>query len=101
MKFLIQILAFLVLTYFLRAVLRALLPFLSQTTFKTSASPPRSSGRIVKQGKMEKDPVCGTYVDVASSLHETFGGETKYFCCPNCLTQYQQTFYHERNSKSV
>ena len=101
MRFLIQFLAFLMLIYFLRAVLRALLPLFSQPTFKSSGSPPRSTGRVVKQGKMEKDPVCGTYVDVASSLHETFGGETKYFCSSNCLTQYQQTFYHERNTKSV
>jgi YHS domain-containing protein len=102
MRFLIQILAFLMVIYFVRAILRSLLPSLfSQPAFKKTGNPAPASGRVVKQGKMEKDPVCGTYVDVATSLHETFGGETKYFCSPNCQTQYQQTFYHERNSKSV
>jgi YHS domain-containing protein len=50
---------------------------------------------------MEKDPVCGTYVDVASSLHDTFGGQIKYFCSSQCLSKYHETFYHERNTKSV
>jgi YHS domain-containing protein len=102
MRFLIQILAFLMLAYFVRAILRALLPSIfSQTTVKNTGNPAHPRGRAVKQGKMEKDPVCETYVDVATSLHETFGGEMKYFCSANCLKEYQQTFYHERNTKSV
>jgi len=102
MRFLIQIFAFLMLIYFLRAILRAFLPSgLSHPTFKNAGNPNSSQGRSVKQGKMEKDPVCGTYVDVASSLHDTFGGQIKYFCSSQCLSKYHETFYHERNTKSV
>jgi YHS domain-containing protein len=102
MRFLIQILVFLMLIYFVRTILRALLPSVfSQPTFKNTQNPSQSRSRVVKQGKMEKDPTCGTYVDISTSLHETFGGNVKYFCSPDCLNKYQQTFYHERNSKSV
>jgi len=90
------------LIYLVRALLRALLPSIfSQATLRNAGNSAQPHGRSVKQGKMEKDPTCGTYVDVATSLHETFGGEMKYFCSSNCLEKYQQTFYHERNSKSV
>jgi YHS domain-containing protein len=50
--------------------------------------PQRSSG--VKLGKMEKDPVCGTYVDVATSIHGVFRGETKHFCSQECLDKYKE-----------
>lgn len=97
MRFLFQILAFLFVFYFIRYILRALWPALfSQRTFDR-AEPQKT----VKQGKMEKDPVCGTYVDVATSLHESFAGETKYFCSSNCLDKFKQIRYRERNSKSV
>ena len=102
MRFLIQIVAFLLLIYFVRTLLRQFLPSIfSQPTFKNTGGPAQPGGRADKQGRMEKDPACGTYVDVATSLHQTFGGEMKYFCSPSCLKKYQQIFYHERNTKSV
>jgi YHS domain-containing protein len=102
MRFLIQILAFLFLAFLVRAIVRQFLPSIfSQTTFKNPGGPVQPGGRAVKQGRMEKDPACGTYVDVATSLHQVFGGEMKYFCSPSCLKKYQQTFYHEGNTKSV
>ncbi len=102
MRFLFQILAFLVLFYFVRYILRALLPAMfSQPSFDRSEPQSSSRGRAVKQGKMEKDPVCGTYVDVATSLHESFAGQTKYFCSSNCLNKFKQIRYGEGNSKSV
>jgi YHS domain-containing protein len=33
---------------------------------------------------MEKDPVCGTYVDVASALNLSQGNEPIYFCSEEC-----------------
>jgi YHS domain-containing protein len=39
---------------------------------------------------MEKDPICGTYVDTATSPHATFAGETRYFCSSNCLDKFKQ-----------
>src|SRR5256885_2341029 len=102
MRFLFQILAFLVLFYFVRSILRALLPAVFSQSRLDNTEPENSTrGRAVKQGKMEKDPVCGTYVDVATSLHESFAGETKYFCSSNCLNKFKQIHFSERNSKSV
>jgi YHS domain-containing protein len=45
---------------------------------------------MVKHGTMEKDPICGTYVDVASSLKTTIGGQTRYFCSSDCLERFQK-----------
>ena len=102
MRFLFQILAFLLLFYLVRSILRALLPAaFSQSKFDKTEPENSSRARAVKQGKMEKDPVCGTYVDVATSLHESFAGETKYFCSSNCLNKFKEIHYSERNTKSV
>ena len=94
MRFLIQIFALLMLIYFVRAILRALLPSIfSQATFRNAGNPAQPRSRAVKQGKMEKDPACGTYVDVTTSLHEAFGCSATFssngtrdasFQCPSC-----------------
>ena len=105
---------------FVRGVLRALLaPMREPSNFKSAASlqgccretfpssfvkgegnleiiirchpgPSRSRGSTVKQGTMEKDPVCGTYVDTDSALRRSFRGETKYFCSAECLEKFKQ-----------
>ena len=40
---------------------------------------------------MEKDPVCGTYVDTDSALRRSFRGEAKYFCSSECLEKFQKS----------
>jgi YHS domain-containing protein len=45
--------------------------------------------RKVKSGvKLERDPVCGTYVAPASALSLTAGGTTRYFCSEKCRNEY-------------
>ncbi len=91
MKWLIQLALLLALLMFVRGVLRALFaPKKAAPNFK-NPGPSRSRESKVKQGKMEKDPTCGTYVDVTSSLHRSFGGETKYFCSADCLEKFKQS----------
>ena len=45
--------------------------------------------RQVKRGvKLERDPVCGTYVTPGSALSLTAGGATRYFCSEKCRNEY-------------
>lgn len=75
---------------FVRGVLRAFLaPARGRSNFE-NPGPSRSRGPTVKQGTMEKDPVCGTYVDTDSALRHSFRGETQYFCSSECLEKFKQ-----------
>lgn len=38
--------------------------------------------------KLQRDPVCGTYVAPGSSLSLTTGGATQYFCSEKCRNEY-------------
>ena len=76
---------------FVRGVLRAFLaPMRGHSNFE-NPGPSRTRGSTVKQGTMEKDPVCGTYVDTDSALRRSFRGETKYFCSSECLEKFQKS----------
>lgn len=76
---------------FVRGVLRAFLaPMRGRSNFE-NPGPSRSRGSTVKQGTMERDPVCGTYVDTDSALRRTFRGEAKYFCSSECLEKFKQS----------
>jgi YHS domain-containing protein len=39
-------------------------------------------------GELKKDPACGTYIAAATSLKETVGGQTFYFCSKQCRDKY-------------
>jgi YHS domain-containing protein len=52
-----------------------------------SGRPPRQ--RQARSGvKLERDPVCGTYVAPGSALSLTAGGSTRYFCSEKCRNEY-------------
>jgi YHS domain-containing protein len=38
--------------------------------------------------KLQRDPVCGTYVAPGSALSLTAGGTTQYFCSEKCRNEY-------------
>ena len=88
MRLLIPIFLVLFLFFLLRSVLQGLLASTDKAKF--GADRPQRSSRV-KLGKMEEDPVCGTYVDVATSIHEVFRGETQHFCSHECLNKYKAT----------
>jgi YHS domain-containing protein len=45
--------------------------------------------RRVRAGvKLQRDPVCGTYVTPTSALSLTAGGTTQYFCSKKCRDEY-------------
>jgi YHS domain-containing protein len=45
--------------------------------------------RQMRRGvKLERDPICGTYVTPGSALSLTAGGSTHYFCSEKCRREY-------------
>lgn len=48
----------------------------------------RSANQVPLSGELKKDPACGTYIAAATSIHETVGGETFYFCSKQCRDKY-------------
>jgi YHS domain-containing protein len=40
--------------------------------------------------KLQRDPVCGTFVAPATALSLTSGGSTLYFCSDRCRSEYQR-----------
>lgn len=40
-------------------------------------------------GSVQRDPVCGTYVDVEVAVQGTANGQTFYFCSEDCRDAYR------------
>ena len=73
---------------FLRHVIMLIMRAFSQmagVTTRPPAPPREQSG-----GELKKDPVCGTFVAVASSIKATVKGETIHFCSTECRDKYRR-----------
>jgi YHS domain-containing protein len=51
-------------------------------------APSRPSNQVPLTGELKKDPVCGTYIAAATSIHEKVGGQTFHFCSQECRDKY-------------
>ena len=40
-------------------------------------------------GELKKDPVCGTFIAPATALQKKVGGETYFFCSPECRDKFK------------
>jgi YHS domain-containing protein len=80
-EFIIPLLVFL----FLRAVLRNVFAGFRRPPSRPSSTPPPPARA---GGVLHKDPVCGTYVSSDSGIARVIGGETVYFCSPECRDKY-------------
>jgi YHS domain-containing protein len=49
---------------------------------------PRTPG-VPAGGELKKDPVCGTFISTASAIQKRVGGETYYFCSPECRDKFK------------
>jgi len=79
----LEFLPYLLLFLFLRSIVRS---FLSNR--RRAPGPPRQKP-IQPGGELKKDPVCGTYVSVASSFTRNVNGEVVYFCSKECRDRYR------------
>ncbi len=82
---------YLLVSVFLIAFLRAVIGLIGKAVaglFEPSAPRSTRSARGGFGGELKKDPVCGTFVSVSSSLQKTVGGETYHFCSPACRDKF-------------
>ena len=73
---------------FVRRVVQLIFQGFSQASREASAPPPESRPQL--GGELKKDPVCGTFVAVASSIKKTVNGEVVHFCSTACRDKYQR-----------
>jgi YHS domain-containing protein len=43
-----------------------------------------------RRGKLVRDPVCGTHVDVSLAVQATADGEVQYFCSERCRDSFRE-----------
>jgi YHS domain-containing protein len=58
-----------------------------QASQQTTGHTPREPN-LQSAGELQKDPVCGTFVPVTTSLKRIIAGEAVYFCSQACRDQY-------------
>jgi YHS domain-containing protein len=59
--------------------------------FHPTAAPrtgPRSPS-VPAGGELKKDPVCGTFISTSTAIQKRVGGETYYFCSPECRDKFK------------
>jgi YHS domain-containing protein len=72
---------------FVRQVVLLIVRAFSQLTGASSA--PETARGPMMGGELKKDPVCGTFVAVASSIKRTVDGEVIHFCSTACRDKYR------------
>jgi YHS domain-containing protein len=72
---------------FIRQVILLVLRAFSPKAPGPSGPPP--APREQSGGELKKDPVCGTFVAVASSVKRNVDGEVIHFCSTACRDKYQ------------
>ncbi len=90
-----RVVVYLLIAVFLISVLRAVIGIILKG-FSELFSPPRQqqasarpiSAEMPLSGELKKDPVCGTYTHTATSIKQTYGKETVYFCSAQCRDKY-------------
>ena len=89
-----RVIVYLLISIFLISIVRAIIGVVMKG-FSELVSPPRqrqargpSAADTPLTGELKKDPFCGTYIAAATSIKQTFGKETFYFCSPQCRDKY-------------
>jgi YHS domain-containing protein len=72
----------------LRGVIGIILKGLAELMNPRQPAAQRPQNQVPLSGELKKDPACGTYIAAATSIHETVGGETFYFCSKQCRDKY-------------
>jgi YHS domain-containing protein len=55
-----------------------------------ASGPANPRARIVPAGgELKKDPVCGTFISTGIAIQKRVGGETYYFCSPECRDKFK------------
>ena len=81
---LVRVLIFLAAFWLLRGFVRALM----RTWIGRSDSIAPPSGHAPPSGRLERDPVCGTYVVAEAALKTSLNNEQQFFCSMQCRDKY-------------
>lgn len=90
----LRLIGYLLVTVLLISVLRSVIGIILKgfADLFSTASPQTTAGHRspdpMAGGELKKDPVCGTFIATATSLQKTVGGETFYFCSPQCRDKF-------------
>ena len=76
-----------VVAVFVRHVVAMIMGAFSQMTKETGDTKPAQ--RQQTSGELKKDPVCGTFVAVTSSIKRNVDGQVIHFCSTACRDKYR------------
>ncbi len=74
---------------FLVLIIRLIWRFVSGLVAGLRGTPPRQ--RPVRGRVLERDPVCGKFVEPSRALTTSTQGKTHYFCSDRCLQAFKRT----------
>jgi hypothetical protein len=89
MRLILYVVVGVVILSLLRSVLEAIGKAFSSAASPSPAAPSAGAprGQTAPQS-LKKDPVCGTFVSVATAMQKSKGGETYYFCSAECRDKF-------------
>jgi YHS domain-containing protein len=61
----------------------------SGQTGSGQAGPGPRPAPLPKSEALKKDPVCGTFIAPSAAVQKTVGGQTYYFCSPECRDKFR------------
>jgi len=88
-EFLALLLFFAVARSVISTMMRIATGFSASQTAESTPRQQQSGQDIRSAGELRKDPVCGTFVPIATSLKRVVGGEMVYFCSPGCRDKFR------------
>lgn len=90
-----RVVLYLLITIFLISIVRAVVGIIAKgfadlvsPSSRRRAANGGSGSDVPLSGQLKRDPVCGTFTSTATSLSQTVGKETVYFCSPQCRDKY-------------
>jgi YHS domain-containing protein len=90
----LRALAYLIASVLVISVVRSIIGIVMKgfaDLFHPQASPrtgPRAPS-VPAGGELKKDPICGTFISTATAIQKRVGGETYYFCSPECRDKFK------------
>jgi YHS domain-containing protein len=85
-RLLLRLLVLVVLFAIIRYVFVAVARMISQVM---NPRAPNQASRSSVGGELKQDPVCGTFVPVATSVKKTVNGELVHFCSVACRDKFK------------
>jgi YHS domain-containing protein len=83
-----RLLLVLIAALFVRQVIALIARAFSQSD-AVGTGQPRPQRQAASGGELRKDPVCGTFVAVSSSIKQNVDGQVVHFCSTACRDKYR------------